>query len=158
MSPVAFCLRRTPNTEVESAFLSAPLHYRLSKKSFSKNFHILCQWTCCPFTRAFVFQFAALYLSTFSLSLALSFCISAFTLPLFFFCPSLLITLCLFSSITLIKIHMYVYPLLDPIYRCLLSLIRLNTLCLKMTFCVEKLWNYSLGLNSAVSSDCTLLP
>lgn len=71
MSPVAFCLRRTPNTEVESAFLSAPLHYRLSKKSFSKNFHILCQWTCCPFTRAFVFQFAASYLSTFSLSLSL---------------------------------------------------------------------------------------
>lgn len=97
--------------------------------------------------------------SRLSLSLSLSLSASQPSLcRFFFFCPSLLITLCLFSSITLIKIHMYVYPLLDPIYRCLLSLIRLNTLCLKMTFCVEKLWNYSLGLNSAVSSDCTLLP
>lgn len=98
MSPVAFCLRRTPNTEVESAFLSAPLHYRLWKKSFSRNFHILCRWTCCPFTRAFVFQFAASYLSTLSLSLSLHLSlhfaafflsISAYYPLLFFFSPLL---------------------------------------------------------------------
>lgn len=107
MSPVAFCLRRTPNTEVESAFLSAPLHYRLWKKSFSRNFHILCRWTCCPFTRAFVFQFAASYLSTLSLSLSLHLSLH---FAAFFFVHLCLLSFAFFlSSITLIKRHMYVF-------------------------------------------------